>query len=110
MCAVKNRQSQVYVFDGDVTLSSIASVGDAFLKAFRGGSLERIDIMGVTAADLTFVQFIESARRAAAAKGQTIRLEKPAEGAVLQVLQRGGFLGADDADRLNFWSGGKTQS
>ena len=69
-----------------------------------------VNLDDVAEADLTFAQLLEAARRTAAAKGQEIRLEKPADGAVLQVLQRGGFLNPDDADRLNFWSGGKTQS
>ncbi len=67
-----------------------------------------VNLDEVEEADLTLAQLLEAARRTVAAKGQSIRLEKPAEGAVLQVLQRGGFLNPDDADRLEFWFGGKT--
>lgn len=69
-----------------------------------------VSFADVAEVDLTFAQLLEAARRTAAATGRSIRLERPAEGPVLQVLQRGGFLDPEDADRLNFWSGGKTQS
>lgn len=69
-----------------------------------------VNLDDVVEADLTLAQLLEAARRTANARGQTIRLETPAQGAVLQVLQRGGFLDPDDGDRVNFWFGGKTQS
>lgn len=64
----------------------------------------------VTEVDLTFAQLLEAARRTAIARGQMIRLEKPAEGSLLEVLQRGGFLNPEDADHVNFWFRGKTES
>lgn len=62
-----------------------------------------IDIAGVTDADLTLVQLIESARRSAALSGTPLRLSAPASGAVLALLQRGGFLGDEDPQRAAFW-------
>jgi hypothetical protein len=63
----------------------------------------------VTEADLTFVQLIESARRSAMESERSIQLRHPAEGAVLQVLQRGGFLDPGDPDRAAFWLQGTSE-
>lgn len=62
-----------------------------------------IDVSSLSEVDLTFVQLIESARHAAANRGRTIRLRAPAQGALLQVLQRGGFVGPEDPERSDFW-------
>lgn len=69
-----------------------------------------VNLDDVVEADLTLAQLLEAARRTAAERGQVIRLENPADGAVLQVLQRGGFLDPHDTERVNFWFGGKTES
>ena len=95
---------------GDVTVSSISDAYAALVAGMEHGGPVVVNLDEVQDADLTLAQLLEAARRTAAAKGQEIRLEKPAGGALLQVLQRGGFLEPDDSDRLNFWSGGKTQS
>ncbi len=62
-----------------------------------------IDVSALSEVDLTFVQLIESARRAAGERGRAIRLSQPAQGALLQVLQRGGFLDLADPERSDFW-------
>ncbi len=97
-------------FSGSVTVSSISDACATLVAGMEHGGPVVVNLDEVEEADLTLAQLLEAARLTAAAKGQEIRLESPAEGAVLQVLQRGGFLETDDADRLNFWSGGKTQS
>lgn len=94
-------------FSGSVTVSSIADAYTALVTGLEQGDCVVVNLDEVKEADLTLTQLLEAARRSAAARGQEIRLEKPAEGAVLQVLQRGGFLDADDADRVNFWTGGR---
>lgn len=91
-------------------MSSIADAYVALAAGMKHDGPVVVNLDEVEEADLTLPQLLEAARRTAAAKDQEIRLEKPAEGAVLQVLQRGGFLDPGDADRLDFWSGGKTQS
>jgi hypothetical protein len=97
-------------FSGSVTVSSISDAYAILVAGMEQGDPVVVNLDGVEDADLTLAQLLEAARLTAAARGQEIRLEKPAEGALLQVLQRGGFLEPDDSDRLNFWSGGKTQS
>jgi ABC-type transporter Mla MlaB component len=63
-----------------------------------------VDISEVAAADLSFVQLLESARVSARSAGGRLALSAPAAGAVLQVLERGGFLGPNDAERVAFWT------
>lgn len=97
-------------FSGSVTVSSIADAHAALAAGIDHDGPVVVNLDDVVEADLTLAQLLEAARRTANARGQTIRLETPAQGAVLLVLQRGGFLDPDDGDRVNFWFGGKTQS
>jgi ABC-type transporter Mla MlaB component len=97
-------------FSGNLTISNIVDAHAALAEAMEREDAVVVNLDDVAEADLTFAQLLEAARRTAAVRGRKIRLEKPAEGAMLQVLQRGGFLEPDDSERLNFWSGGKTQS
>jgi len=97
-------------FSGSVTVSSIADAHAALVAAVNNGGPVVVNLDDIVEADLTLAQLLEAARLTAAERGQAIRLENPAEGAVLQVLQRGGFLDPHDTDRVNFWFGGKTQS
>lgn len=59
-------------------------------------------------ADLSFVQLVESARVAAAQAGGRMALARPAAGAVLSVLERGGFLDPAFPERTAFWTGTET--
>lgn len=97
-------------FSGSVTVSSIVDAHAALVAGMDREGPVVVSLDEVVEADLTLAQLLEAARRTAAERGQAIRLENPAEGAVLQVLQRGGFLDSDDAERVNFWFGGKTES
>lgn len=102
-------QSSTIRFSDNVTISNIANARDILLEAFERNKSITIEIDGLEEADLTFIQLIESARRSAAEGGYSIQLREPAQGAVLQVLQRGGFLDPDDRDRMNFWLQGATE-
>lgn len=93
-----------------MTVSSIVDAHIALLASMDREEGVVVNLDDVVEADLTLAQLLEAARRTAAARGQGFRLERPAEGAVLQVLQRGGFLDPADADRTNFWFGGQTES
>lgn len=95
---------------GSVT---VASISDAYAALSAGMEHEVgvvVNLDDVVEADLTLPQLLEAARRTAEVRGQALRLDGPAEGAVLKVLQRGGFLDPTDADRVKFWFGGNTQS
>lgn len=74
----------------------------------QGNSLV-VDVDAVTETDLTFVQLMESARRKAGETGCSLTLRHPAAGPLLEVLQRGGFLGDGNTDRATFWLQGAAQ-
>jgi hypothetical protein len=96
-------------FSGDMTISNIeAAYADLGAVLRQDGSVV-MDISGVSETDLTFVQLIESARRKAAETGRDFALRHPADGAVLEVLRRGGFLDDDTSDRAKFWLQGAAQ-
>jgi MFS superfamily sulfate permease-like transporter len=96
-------------FSDSVTISNISDAHGRLSAALECGNSVVIDIADVTEADLTFAQLIEAARRSATERGRTIQLRNGAQGAVLQVLQRGGFLDPADPDRADFWLQGANQ-
>lgn len=91
-------------FSGPATIPHATDAWSRLSAAVAGGGDLVVDISGVTAADLSFVQLIESARATSARQGATVRLAGPAEGALRDVLERGGFLDGADAERLQFWT------
>jgi len=98
-----NLDGQLIRFSNNVTISNISNAHDILCVAIAHNNSIIIELDGLEEADLTFVQLIESARRSAAEDGRSIQLSRAADGAVLQVLQRGGFLDPEDRDRTNFW-------
>ncbi|MBO9559375.1 MAG: STAS domain-containing protein [Caulobacter sp.] len=96
-------------FVGDLTVANISQARDELGAALRQNGPVVVDIVGVGEIDLTFVQLLESARRKAAETGRELRLRHPADGAVLEVLRRGGFLDDEISERANFWLQGATQ-
>ncbi len=94
--------SEVLVLE-NATISNIAVTYEIIASTIAHNEDVTIDVSSLSEVDLTFVQLIESARRAAAERGRTIRLRTPAQGALLQVLQRGGFLDPEDQERSDFW-------
>lgn len=86
---------------GDANIRCIADIHAALLTALQAAKTVILDLHSVADVDLTFVQLIESARRSITEKDWQIRLASPADGALLNVLLRGGFL--IDADDGNFW-------
>jgi anti-anti-sigma regulatory factor len=101
--------STVVVLSGSIDVKSVQNsfqrLEDAFAGALGTGLSLAIDLSEVVDADVTFVQLMESARRTAAQTGIAIRLCAPAQDAVLQTLQRGGFLTEPPDARTLFWRG-----
>jgi ABC-type transporter Mla MlaB component len=96
-------------FDGDVTVSNIVAARDELAAALRQDGPVVVDIDGASEIDLTFVQLMESARRKAVETGRDFTLQRPASGAVLEVLRRGGFLDDETSERAKFWLQGTAQ-
>jgi ABC-type transporter Mla MlaB component len=95
---------------GTIELSGVRTVRTAeqshsvLLEALRLDSPINLDCSQVTETDVSFVQLLLSARKTAMEYGKSLALAHPAGGALLSVLERGGFLRPDSpaGDRL-FW-------
>ena len=74
------------------------------LQAMRPGEDNVADISGVTQADLSFVQSMESARSHAAKTGGSLRLSAPAPDAVMAILSQAGLLGRRNPTDVEFWT------
>jgi hypothetical protein len=92
-----------------VTIANIGVAHHLIGAALTQGGPVVLDMDSVEEADLTFVQLVESARRKAAVTGQGFTLRRPASGAILEVLRRGGFLDDQTSERANFWLQGTAQ-
>jgi ABC-type transporter Mla MlaB component len=94
------------ILAGEITLQSVESI-HARLLEMAGEPIVEIDCDGVTEADVSLVQLILAARSSAQRSARSVTLARPAAGALLETLQRGGFLNADadqpSADRA-FWA------
>jgi ABC-type transporter Mla MlaB component len=94
------------ILAGEITLQSVESI-HARLLGMAGEPVVEIDCDGVTEVDLSLVQLILAARSSAQRSARAITLAHPAAGALLETLQRGGFLNDDtdqpSADRA-FWT------
>lgn len=102
-------ENNLISFSGDVTVSNIDQAHEELGAVLRQDGPVVVDIDGVTETDLTFVQLIEAARRKAGETGLDFTLRHAADGPVLAVLQRGGFLDDDTSDRAKFWLQGADQ-
>ena len=90
-------------FSGSVTIRQAAEAHARLASALAGEGPLALDLSGVTATDLSFVQLIESARTAFAEAGRALALTAPADGALRDVLERGGLLAGEDDARRQFW-------
>jgi anti-anti-sigma regulatory factor len=77
---------------GDVGLRTCDATHAALTAALATHDEVVVDCTEARDVDVGFVQMLISARRTADASGQRLRLSAPADGALLEVLVRGGFL------------------
>jgi anti-anti-sigma regulatory factor len=91
-------------FSGAATIRQIGEHHERLLAAVAGASDLVVDVSEVTSADLAFVQLIEAARRSAERRGIDVRLSAPAQGALRDVLSRGGLLDPAQPPSLEFWT------
>lgn len=88
-------------FVGELNIRSATDLHARLLESVSGAPGVRANIASDATVDLTFVQLIESGRRTAAANGCDFRLAAPAEGQLLETLERGGFLASPE--QRDFW-------
>ena len=92
-----------------LTLSAALSIQNAshihqsILDGLSSNISTRLVLDPEAQVDLSFVQLIEAARRYAQEQGKTLTLASPAQGSLLDVLQRGGFLDEISPETAKFW-------
>ncbi len=93
------------VVTGIVTLQTVESIHTQLL-ALEDRSVVTIDCSAATEVDVSLVQLILAARTTAQQTGRAVVLAQPADGALLETLERGGFLSAspdEPVDLRRFW-------
>jgi anti-anti-sigma regulatory factor len=93
------------VLTGEMTLQSADAI-HARLLEMAGQPAVEIDCGGITEADISLIQLILAARASAERSGRTLTLAQPAEGALHDALERGGFLSPGDeaSAEQTFWT------
>ncbi|AXA39788.1 STAS domain-containing protein [Rhizobium leguminosarum] len=86
-----------------LSIRNVSELYSKFNDAFHSRDTIIVSIPEGAEADLSFVQLIESSRHQAKAKGKTFKLSSPANGSVLKVLERAGFIESFDQEDANFW-------
>ena len=95
-----------------VTLRNIEAVRAEMLDHLTRSRSIEIDCSELMEADLSLVQLVVSLRKSALQAGGDVSLMRPASGALLEVLNRGGFLGSRKAgpdENDLFWLSGTDQ-
>ncbi len=94
------------LLDGARTVRTADDTHAALLAMTASHAVLEIDCSRVEEADLSFIQLLLAARSGAGRSNRTVRLAQPASGALLDALQRGGFLAAitdQTASDRDFW-------
>lgn len=91
----------ILCLSGDANIRCIADIHATLLTVFQKQDVIILDLAGITDVDLTFVQLIEAARHSSAGNGRHFSLMSGVGGALLDILQRGGFLAS--AGDACFW-------
>jgi ABC-type transporter Mla MlaB component len=88
----------VVVLAGAQTVRQAAQTHADISAALAGPGALRLDVAGVSEADLSVIQIILAAHRSAAARDRRLELCAPPAGALRDALQRGGFAQCDATD------------
>ncbi|RTL72588.1 MAG: STAS domain-containing protein [Hyphomicrobiales bacterium] len=86
----------------ELTIGAIADLRAALLAAFEQGDQVSIDVQPEARADIAGAQLMISAKSYAELKGKAVRLTRPADGNLRDVLEKAGFLAGDAGERA-FW-------
>jgi anti-anti-sigma regulatory factor len=100
-------------FDGRLTVDRAAELRGRFTAALGGPSPIAVDVRGATEIDITFIQLLFAAHRAAGAAGKQLVLSPDHPPAMLKILREAGLcrhagLCSDSAEPCR-WTGGGEQ-
>lgn len=87
----------------NLTVRAIGTVRQEMLQLIDNNKSTTIAIATDCQVDISFVQLMEAARIYAGSAGKKIALAEPANGPVLDVLKRSGFLEGMSSDDAKFW-------
>jgi anti-anti-sigma regulatory factor len=98
-------QPERVVFDGALTIRTIETSQAKLSEALAQSAAVEIDCGAASEMDLSFVQLLLAARKAAIKSGKSFSLLNPATGVLREVLARGGLLPVDGAagGDATFW-------
>ncbi len=87
---------RIVALGGSRTVRDAAETKAALLSALAGGGTVFLDCAAVTEADLSFVQMMIGAAKAATRHDARLALSAPPGGILDEALRRGGFAAGDD--------------
>ena len=97
------RSQEVLELDRTLTIRQAAALKEKVLGAFAISDAVELAIEPDAEADLSFIQLIESARIHAAMQSKRLHLASPAQGQVLETLQRAGLMTSMSSESRAFW-------
>jgi anti-anti-sigma regulatory factor len=90
---VQDGSSSVIRLEGNVDISSAGELKAASLKAIQTGGAVRVVLEGATCLDVTAIEILWAAERAAALQGLSLTLEGQLPEAISTALREAGFDG-----------------
>ena len=98
-----NVNKDYFCLPNNLTVRTITAVQQEMLEFLKSNTSATIEFTEDTQVDLSLVQLLEAARVYAGTTGKNIKLARPAQGPVLDILKRSGFLEGMAADDMKFW-------
>ena len=86
-----------------MTIATIGQFHQELAAEFASLGRVEIEVDDEAEFDLTLIQLIESARRTASQNNSSLTLTSPASGALLAMLERGGFVPQGAVESRKFW-------
>lgn len=86
-----------------LTIRSVSDVQPLLRSQIDESDEMTINASNLSEIDLSGIQLLEAARIYAGANGKSLRLASPADGTLLDVLNRAGWLSDISLDQKQFW-------
>lgn len=91
------------VLPDNLTVRTADETKKLLLDAVDCQAVIALDVAEQAPVDLSFVQIVEAARISFADAGKALTLTKPASGALLSVIERGGIIETMNINDRQFW-------
>jgi ABC-type transporter Mla MlaB component len=92
---MSNADTGILCLDGDCGLRKSAELVAEIANKLATQDAVVVDATGITAADISTVQILVSAHKSALAAGKALHVHAPLDGALGEVLVKGGFVAAN---------------